>query len=197
MASNLYTTQTPRNDASTKVVLAERAYIAAADSGYADPTAKLEGATPAISGGGSWDDLGVVQGSQIQLTYSKETKFIETGIEKVRRGSYVLSKTAQAAFTLEQFDMAVIELVSGLTKTTFSGGAKIHVGQDDVVNRAFLFVGVNKTDDKEYHTYCKKGGLTWQIEQADDARVMKVTADLYAFNPGSGGDAYYTLFIVD
>lgn len=193
MPTNKYTTQPPKSGSSTKVVLAERAYINAANTAYADPGAKLEGADPS-----GWTDLGIVAGSKVQLTYTKEVRYVETGIEKVRRGSYTMGKTCQAVFTLEQFDIDVVELLTGQTASAVGSiGNKLHVGQDDVVDRALLFVGTNKVDGKEHHVYCKKAGLTWQLQEQDDARVLQVTADLYAFDPGDGIDAFFTWFVLD
>jgi hypothetical protein len=194
MASNAYTQQPPKAGNSTKVVLAERAFVATYPTAYADPAAKLNGSLTPAAG---WQDLGIVMGSQVQLTYNKEVKFIETGIEKIRRGSYVVSKTAQAQFTLEQYDMGVMELVSGISKVAVTGGNKLYVGQDDIVEKSLLFVGSNKADPKEFHTYCKQANLTWAVEQNDDARVIRVTADLFAFDPGNGIDAYYVLYILN
>jgi hypothetical protein len=182
MPSNKYTQQTPLEDSSIRTVLAERVYIADADTDYTDPTAALAGDDP----GGDWDDLGIVAGSKATLTYNKETKFIETGIDKVRRGAYLTGKNAQIAFTLEQFDMAVLELVTGLSATSFGSpvvGSKIFLGQEDVVEKALLIIGTNKVDGKEHQIYCKKAAVVFQVAEQDDARVMNVTADLYSFLP--------------
>lgn len=197
MASNKFTTQTPLANNSVKSVIAERVYLHDTTGvAYADPTAKVNGIDTALISGG-WKDLGIVAGSKVTLNYTKETRYIETGIERVRRGAYVTQKTAQATFTLEQFDMDVISRVTGLTPTTFAAGKKVHIGQDDLVQKALLFVGTNKVDGKEIHTYCSKAALTMQLQEQDDARVIAVTADLFAFDPGDGIDAFFTLFILN
>lgn len=176
-------------------MLAQRVYIAPADQAYADPTAKLDGADPAAP----WVDLGIVEGSKVNLTYSKETNYIETGIEKIRRGAYITGKTAQMTFDLSQFDSGVLEEISGLTADAVGAiGKKFHIGQEDLVQRALLVVGTNKIDGKEHQYYCKKGALTWSIEEADDARILRVVADLFAFTPGGETvDAFMTVFILD
>ena len=193
MPSNKYTTQPPKSGASTKTVLAERAYVHTVNTAYADPGAKLDGADPA-----GWTDLGIVAGSKVQLNYTKEVKYVETGIEKVRRGSYVMGKSAQAVFTLEQYDVDIIEILTAQTATAVGGiGGKLYIGQDDIVEKALLFVGTNKVDGKEHHIYCKKAGITWQTQEQDDARVIQVTADLYAFDPGNGLDAFFVWYVLD
>lgn len=196
MASNKWTTQTPIATSSTKLVLAERAYVAPADTDYSDPTSILGGSDPSSP----WVDLGVVMDSKVTMNYTKTIKPVETGIEKFRRGSYGQGKTAQATFTLEQVDMDVLELVTGLTKTqigTTNHGYKIHIGQEDVVEKAILFAGTNMVDNKEHQTYCKKGSVTFAIKENSDSRVIDVTADLYAFVPtGQTLEAFYTLYIL-
>lgn len=193
--SNKYTKQPPIAGASVKAVLAERCYIAAADTVYADPVAKLEGADP----GGAWTDLGIVANSRVQLTYTKDIRYVETGIEKVRRGAYSLGKTAETQFTLEQYDLDVVSLVTGLTINPVGGiGGKVHIGQDDIVEAALLFVGVNKIDGKEHHIYCKKGTMSFNVQQEDDYRVLQVTSSLYPFVPvGETDEAYYTWYVLD
>lgn len=203
MASDLRTQQTPKTGSSTKVVLAERVYMAPSDVilAYTAPTAKLGNAAP----GGTWVDLGIVAGSKVDLTYTKEIAYIETGLEKVRRGSYLKGKTAQAVFTLEQYDMALFESLSGLTRTQVQNnagnaviGGLIHIGQDSIVNRSLLFIGTGVIDGKEYHHYSAKGGLSFTFEMQEDSRVIKCTADLYSFVPTNESiGAYLSLYILD
>jgi hypothetical protein len=195
MPTNKWTQQTPLSGASTRTVLAERVYYAAANTAYADPSAKLAGADP----GGSWSDMGIVKDSKVTLTYTKETKPVMTGIEQVRRGSYTMAKKASAAWTLEQFDIDTISILSGLSITAVGGiGGKLHLGQDDVVEKALLFAGTNKVDSKEFQHYSKKASLTWDPAEDGDARVLKVTADFYSFLPsGETVEAYLTVYVLD
>lgn len=202
MPSNKWTQGSPLSGATTRAVLAERCYIADADTSYSDPTDKYAGGDPS-----SWDDLGIIKDSQVQLAYTKEIKPVETGIEKVLRGTYSMSKKCTATFTLEQFDLATLALVTDLSvqdvkKTVLTVettiGGKMHIGQDDVVEKALLFLGTNKVDGKEYQHYCKKASLTYNIEQADDSRVLKVDAMFYAFLPaGESVEAFFTLYVID
>ena len=195
MPSNKYTKQPPISGSSTKVVLAERVYIAPADTVYADPSARLDGADP----GGAWIDLGVVMNSRVNLTYTKDIRYVETGIERVRRGAYSLGKTAECTFTLEQFDIGAMEQVTDLTAGVVGAiGEKLHIGQDDIVDKALLFIGVNKVDDKEHHVYCKKGTIAFNIAQEDDFRVLQVTSSLYPFVPaGETEEAFYTWYVLE
>jgi hypothetical protein len=194
MPSNKWTQQPALSGSSIRTVLAERVYYAAADTVYADPVAKLEGADPA-----GFSDLGIIGGSKVTLTYTKEVKGVMTGMEQVRRGSYSMAKACKATFTLEQYDLDTIAIVSGLTPGTVGAiGGKLHLGQDDVVEKALLFVGTNKVDGKEFHHYSKKCSINWSIDQEDDSRVMKVEADMYAFTPASETvDAYLTMYVLD
>ena len=193
--SNKWTKQPPIAGASTKVVLAERVYIAPADTAYADPGAKLNGAEPAAP----WTDLGIVMNSRVNLTYTKDIRYVETGIERVRRGAYSLGKTAETSFTLEQYDIEQLELVTDLTAGAVGGiGEKLHIGQDDIVDKALLFLGINKVDGKEHHIYCKKGTISFNVAQEDDFRVLQVTASLYPFVPsGETEEAYFTWYVLD
>lgn len=195
MPSNNWTKQTPKTGASTRAVLAERVYIAPADTAYADPGAKLNGSAP----GGSWVDLGIVAGSQVQLNYNKEIRAVNTGFEQVRRGSYTMAKSCVASFTLEQMDIDILALLTDLSIDTVGAiGGKLHLGQDDLVEKAILFVGTNKVDGKEFQHYCKKASISFTTDQQDDARVLRVTADLYSFVPsGESDEAFVTMYVLD
>lgn len=194
MPTNKYTQQPPLSGASTRTVLAERVYYANANTAYADPGAKLAGGDPA-----GFSDMGIVMNSRVTLTYTKEVKPVNTGIEQVRRGSYSMAKSCKAEFTLEQFDIDLISVLSGLSITAVGGiGGKLHLGQDDVVEKALLFVGTNKVDGKEFHHYSKKCSLSWSIDQQDDSRMLKVEADMYSFLPsGETVEAYITVYVLD
>jgi hypothetical protein len=194
MPSNKYTKQTPVANQTVKAVMAERVYIAAADTAYADPSARLNGGDPV-----GWNDLGVVANSRVNLAYTKDIRYVETGIEKVRRGSYSLGKTAECTFTLEQFDLTIMERITGLTQDVVGANSgKLHIGQDDIVERALLFVGVNKVDNKEHHFYCKKGTISFNLAQEEDARVIQVSASLYPFVPaGETEEAFYTWYVLE
>jgi hypothetical protein len=163
-------------------------YVAPVGTSYPDPT-KLNGTDPAAP----WVDLGIVMNSQVQLAYTKETKYVETGIEKVRRGAYITQKTANAQFTLEQYDMGVLEAISGIASTSITGGKKMTVGLDDLVEKMMLFVGTNKFDGKEYHHLAKRGVITWNAQQNDDYRVIQVSAELYLDDT----DGFFKLFVLD
>jgi hypothetical protein len=193
--TNKYTKQPPIAGASVAAVMAERVYIAAATTVYAAPGARLDGADPAAP----WTDLGIVKDSRVNLSYTKEVKYVETGIEKVRRGAYTLAKTAEVTFMLEQFDVDTVALVTGLSITAVGGiGGVLHIGQEDVVEKGLLFVGTNKVDGKEHHIWCKKGSLSFQIQQEDDRRVLSVTGSLYPFLSGSETiEGFYDWFVLD
>jgi hypothetical protein len=196
MASNKYTLQPPAfsGGASTQAVMAERVYMANQNTAFADPVAKLNGADPA-----GFTDMGVVMGSKVQFTYTKDIKYVETGIEKVRRGAYTMGKTAQAVFSLEQYDLDTLSLLTGQSITTVGSiGGKMQIGQDDIVNKALVFMGTNKVDGKEHIMYCKQANIAWNIEDNGDARVIKVTADLYPFvATGETQEGYATFYVLD
>jgi hypothetical protein len=175
--------------------MAERVYFAPADTVYAAPAARLDGADPASP----WVDLGVVKDSMVQLSYTKEIKYVETGIEKVRRGAYSLGKTAEAKFTLEQYDLDSVAILTGLSITAVGAiGGVLHLGQEDIVDKALLFVGVNKVDGKEHHIYTSKGTITFDIQQQDDRRLLNVTASLYPFvSSGETEEGYYDWYVLE
>lgn len=195
MPSNKWTQGSPLSGASTRAVLAERAYLAPVATAYADPSAKLAGADPASP----WADLGIVKDSKVVLTYTKDVKPVETGIEKVRRGSYTLQKKCMASFVLEQYDMATFALVNGLSATTVGSiGSKMYIGQDDIVEKALLFLGTNKIDGKEFQHYTSKAALAWSIAEDGDFRTLKVDADFYSFLPvGETVECFFTMIVLN
>jgi hypothetical protein len=199
--ANKYTQQTPIAGESIRAVLADRVYVTTSGTDYADPAAKLEGdSEPA--GSPAWVDLGVVANSKATLTYNKEVKYVETGIDKVRRATYLTGKNAQLAFTLEQYDMVVIQAISGLTEIAVGAvGSKIFIGQEDIIEKAVLIVSTNKIDNKEHHLFSKKAYLTFQVGETDDYRVMNVTAELTPFLPTTSPvqtiEALFVLYILD
>jgi hypothetical protein len=194
MASNKWTQQTPLAGSSIRTVLAERVYFAAADTVFADPTAKLDGGTPA-----GFTDMGIVAGSKVTLVYTKEVKAVNTGMEQVRRGSYTMAKSAKCSFTLEQYDIDTVAMLTGLTVTAVGAiGGKIQLGQDDIVEKALVFVGTKKVDGKEFYHYSKKASLAWSIDEADDSRVIKVEADLYLFlGTGETVEGFISMIVLD
>jgi hypothetical protein len=195
MPSNKWTQGTPLSGATTRAVLAERVYYAASNTAYSNPAAKLDGADPA-----GWSDLGIVGGSRVTLTYTKEVKPVMTGIEQVRRGSYTMARSCKCSFTLEQYDLDTMAIIGGLSISSYTGGGRVEIGSDDIVEKALLFTGTNKVDGKEYHHHCGKASLAWNIDQEDDARVLKVDADLYLFNVGASGgsvEAFVTMHVLD
>lgn len=195
MPSNKFTAQTPLSGSSIKFVPCERAYMAPANTVYADPSAKSNGTDP----GAPWVDLGIVKDSKVSLVYTKTVKDVSTGIEKVRRGSYTTDKKCTASFTLEQYDLPVIESLSGLSgEAVGSIGAKIQLGQDDLVERSLLFIGTNKVDGKEVQHYSKKASINWSVAEDSDARALKVDCDFYSFlAAGETVESYVTMFILN
>lgn len=200
MPSNKYTRQDPLSATTVRQVLAERVYVGKANpQAYSDPTARTDGTDSGILS--NWNDLGIVMNSAVQLSYNKETKYIETGIEKVRRGVYITGKTAQAQFTLEQFDWNVLQYVSGITAGTFTHntsitGHKMNFGADDVVTCSLLFIGTNKYDGMEIHTWCKSTVVNYSFVQNDDSRQLQVTADLLPFDD-SGTSTFFKIYFMN
>ena len=194
MPSNKYTQGTPLSGASIRAVIAERVYFHTSGTVYADPVAKLAGADPA-----GWSDMGIVKDSKVNLTYTKEVKPVETGIEKVLRGSYVMAKKCTAAWDLEQYDVDTIAMLTGLPVVAVGAiGGKLTLGQDDLVEKALLFVGTNKVDGKEFQHYAKKASLEFSIGEDGDSRVLKVTSNLYSFLPaGDSVEGFVTFYALD
>lgn len=143
-------------------------------------------------------DLGVVKDSKISLVYTKTVKDVSTGIEKVRRGSYTTDKKCTASFTLEQYDLPQIENLSGLSgEAVGSIGSKIQLGQDDLVERALLFIGTNKVDGKEVQHYSKKASVNWSVVESAEIRELKVDCDFYSFlAAGETVESYVTMYIL-
>jgi hypothetical protein len=191
--SNRNTQQPPITGNSIKLILAERCYAAPTGQTYDHSVpSKLSDNLPASP----WVDLGIVEGSKVTITYNKDVAYVETGIDKIRRGSYLRGKNAQAKFQLTQVDHTVYGAL-GLNVDAVSGGYQVIVGQEDVVEKALLFVGTNKLDGKEHQTYSDDAAVSFGYAEAEDARLIDVTAELFAFTPyGESVDALYVLWIL-
>lgn len=197
VVSNKYTQQTPKASNSTKLLLAQRVYIAPENTDYTDPTAKLSGTSEPAS---PWVDLGIVEGSKATITYNKDIAYIETGVDRIRRGAYLRGKNASVKFQLTQFDMDVVAAVTGLTPKVVGSpaiGKKIMIGQEDVVVKSLLLVGSNKLDGKEHHTFMKNAAVSMGFAEVEDYTVLDMTAEMAAFTPnGETVDALYVLYIL-
>lgn len=176
--SNKNTKQTPLSGAPAAVIVAERVYIAPANTVYATPSAKLDGTDP----GAPWDDLGVIADSKVSLALTKNIQYIETGLEKIKRGSYVAGKDCQISFGMQQYHPDILAKVSGVSSVVIaSTGAKTQLGQEGIVERALLFIGTNPSDGSEFQHYSKRSGLAFSVEDNGAQRQIKVTGTCYPF----------------
>ena len=143
--------------------------------------------------------MGIVKDSRVDLTYNKEVKPIETGIEKILRGSFTMAKSCMASWTLEQYDIDTMSILSGLSITAVGAiGGKLNLGTDDIVEKALLFTGTNKVDGKEHQMYSKRASIAWSIETSDDSRVIKVDARMYSFlASGETVEGFVTVYVLD
>jgi hypothetical protein len=142
---------------------------------------KTNGTTPA-----AWTDTGVMEETG-KITYTKSKKKITTGIDKVVRATYIESKEATMEFTLTQVDDLLLAALGFNASVITAGSTKnFQLGQEDVVQKALLMVYANKLDGKEIQWYHPSAELDVQIDEMNDAVVLKVTADLVAFM-GAGG----------
>jgi hypothetical protein len=198
--TNRNTQQTPitlgRTGAqSIRFIPGPRVYMRTADSTSAAPVqnyyTKSNGTTPS-----GWTDLGIVSGV-VTLTYEKEIKDIETGIDQVLRLSYVGKKTAGIEFSLGQFDDVALETISGLTASVIVAGSTVayKVGSEDLIQRAVMFVVQNKIDGKEWQFYNPNALLSFQILEEDDALVLKANGRLPAFQVAGAAGSDPELFI--
>lgn len=183
--TNLNTTQTPITTGLTgtqviKFIDAPRVYIKAKDTVATVPYVKSGGVKPT-----GWTDLGVVEG-KVKVAYTKERKEIRTGIDQVLRAAYAGQKSASFEFVLTQFDDVVLKELSGLSASVITSGSIVQfsLGQDDVVERALLFVSQNKLDGKEIQFYHPAAFISFGIEDAGDATVCRGRGDLAAFTLG-------------
>lgn len=184
---NKNTTQTPMTAVGNtgsqliRFIPACRVYIKAADSTTAAPVqayyTKSNGATPT-----GWTDLGIMDGPG-QVTYTKDRKKVQTGIDQVVRAVYIDQKTAELAVTLDQFDDVVLQNISGLTPSVITNGSVVNfqLGQEDIINKALLLVCQNKLDGKEIQFYHPAADLSFVIDYSNDKMSLKLSADLIAF----------------
>jgi hypothetical protein len=184
---NRNTTQTPnalQGNTGVQVIRfipACRVYVKSPDSTTAAPVqayyTKSNGSTPT-----GWTDLGIMNGPGA-ITYTKNKKKVQTGIDKITRAVYIEEKGAVIDIDLDQFDDTVLTQLTGLTPSIITAGSitNLQIGQEDVVQKALLFVCQNKLDGKEIQWYHPSAQIAFTIEYSDDAMRVKMSSELIAF----------------
>lgn len=180
------------------LIPASRVFLKDPDSVNAAPVAtyaaysfKTNGVTPV-----GWSDAGIMDAPG-KLTYTKNAKKVQTGIDKVTRAVYADSKDATLQFNLEQVDDYLLSEL-GFTGSVATAGSSMNfmVGQEDIVQKALLCVYVNKLDGKEFHVYHPSAAINCTFEMASEKMVVKVDADLTAFTvAGQNVESLYALNI--
>jgi hypothetical protein len=164
-----------------KFIPGPRMYVKAVDTTATPVVAKSNGSTPA-----GWTDLGTVEGNA-RLAYDKEVKQVRTGIDQVLRASYIGQKSASVEVVLNQFDDKMFAEVSGITPSLISNASiyQFTTGSEDIVQRAVLLVLQNKLDGKEWQLYHPSADISFQIEDANEAMVVRMRCEFKAFTFGS------------
>lgn len=182
--SNRQTQQPSLSGSSVKCILASRVFVAPINT--AQPQHRVNSNPTSVWVPTTWSDMGAVMKSKVQVSYNKTYADVRSGLDGVYKLSYVTEKTAEFAFSLDNFDMPVMGMITGNTSVTVSvsgyTGQKLWIGAEDVVTRALLLVGTNKIDNKEHHYYNPAAILKFQWAEDGDAIVVAVTATLKGFD---------------
>jgi hypothetical protein len=158
-------------------VPASRIYLKAVDAVPAAPILLSDGITPT-----GWTDLGAMRDNG-QVTYTKNTVKLLSGIDKKLRKLYTDQVTGSIEATLGQYDDVVLSKITGLTPYVVQSGSIVRfpIGAESVVQSAVLFVSQNKTDGKEMQYYNPSAFLTFSIVELNGAQCVKLTADFPTF----------------
>jgi hypothetical protein len=191
---NRNTTQTPMTTTGVtgvqviKFIPASRVYLKAPDSVTAAPvntmaaySNKSNGATPA-----GFTDLGIMN-QDAKITYTKNVKKVQTGLDKFVQAVYVGDKTCVIEFSLSQMDEYLMAQL-GFTTSTITAGSSVNfqIGQEDVIAKAMIMVFQNKLDGKEIQWYHPAAQLTVTFDSKPEEAAVKVSADCIAFTAAGG-----------
>lgn len=151
-------------------------------------TQKSNGTTPTAPVGagitvGTYVDLGIMS-TPGKVTYTKNQKKIQTGIDKITQLIYVESRSAMLEFNLDQMDDYLLQQL-GFVSSVITAGSSINfqIGQEDVVTLAMIMVYQNKIDGKEIQWYHPAAAFTVTFETSTDQVVIKCSVELTAFTP--------------
>jgi hypothetical protein len=173
---------------SIRFIPACRVFLKTPDSKTAAPvnqmaaySMKTNGITPT-----GWTDTGIMDAPG-KITYTKNKKKIQTGIDKVTRATYIESREASVSFDLTQIDDVVMTAL-GFVNSVITAGSTVNfqLGQEDVIQKAMLMVYANKLDGKEIQWYHPSAEIDVDIDMSSDAVVAKCNADLVAFIAAGG-----------
>lgn len=155
---------------------------------YSAYTQKSNGITPTAPtgagvGAGTYVDLGIMS-TPGKVTYTKNQKKIQTGIDKITQLIYVESRSAMLEFNLDQMDDYLLQQL-GFVNSVITSGSSINfqIGQEDVVNLALIMVYQNKIDGKEIQWYHPSAAFTVTFETTADQVAIKCSVELIAFLP--------------
>jgi hypothetical protein len=117
-----------------------------------------------------------------KVTYTKNQKKVQTGIDKITQLIYVESRSASIEFNLDQMDDYLLQQL-GFSSSVITAGSSINfqVGQEDVVNMAMVLVYENKIDGKEIQWYHPSAAFTVTFEASADQLAIKCMVELVAF----------------
>jgi hypothetical protein len=173
-AARVYVKSTPDNTLAAPVNL------------YSAYTQKSNGTTITAPNGtgvtaGTFVDLGIMS-TPGKITYTKNQKKVQTGIDKITQMIYVESRSAQLEFNLDQMDDYLLQQL-GFKSSVITSGSSINfqIGQEDVINVAMVMVYQNKIDGKEIQWYHPSAALTVTFETSADQVVIKCVAELIGF----------------
>jgi hypothetical protein len=137
---------------------------------------KTNGVLPA-----GWTDLGTTSANG-KVTYTKNMKKVQTGLDKVTRAIYIDEKSAQIECELTQLDDLLLTTLGFNGSTVVSGSVQnFQLGQEDVVQKALLLVYANKLDGKEIHWYHPGAYINCVFNDAADGVTVKIDAECTAF----------------
>jgi hypothetical protein len=164
--------QSPYAHTEGKVLLAQRAYVAAINT--AAPTAAAAGVAPT-----GWTDLGSIDGSTATLNKSDPTLIdVRTGLYEILRGEIpTRDGDVTCTFTVVEYEPLVWAALSGDAIV----GAGIYVGGRPLLQSAILLVGQNAATGSEFHHWNPKSDLVYKEVDINRFQGIQVTARFLKF----------------
>ena len=179
MAQPVYTEQTYAFTEG-KVLLADRAYIAAA--AVVPPAVKQDGATPA-----SYTDLGSIHQSQVTIEKAEPDIIdVVTGLFEVLRDQVARKDGDMTGrFVMVEYEPAAWAALTGDAEVAVAGGTSIFIGGRPLLQNAVLFIGQSPVTDTEFHHYNPKSNMSFRIVDTDRFQTIEVTVRFLKFTDGA------------
>lgn len=169
-------TESPYVGTEGKVILANRVYVAPANT--AAPGAAVGTALGTAPAG--WSDLGSVQDSKVVLDKADPDIIeIETGLFQILRNEVAKKDgITTAKCTIVEYEPAVWSTITG---DVVIGGNSIFIGGRPITQYALLLVGQNPATGTEFQHWNPKSNMAFKITDNAEFVVIDLTFKLLKF----------------